>query len=56
LGLDADRGHRRHRDPGHRRKTIVSYSQLDARGLGAANGHWLWTVSGSFHAAEMADV
>jgi hypothetical protein len=36
--------------------TIVIYSQHDARGFGAADGHRLWTVPGSYQAAEMADV
>lgn len=36
--------------------TIVIYSQLDPRGFAAADGHWLWTVPGSYQAAQMADV
>jgi hypothetical protein len=36
--------------------TIVIYSQHDARGFGAADRHRLWTVPGSYQAAEMADV
>ena len=36
--------------------TIVIYSQHDACGFGAADGHRLWTVPGSYQAAEIADV
>jgi hypothetical protein len=36
--------------------TIFIHSQHDARGFGAADGHGLWTVPGSYQAAEMGDV